>query len=238
MADAIAPGSDYNRRWQQANGADVDKIEPIHNGIDLNEFASTPANVEHPTLVWVGRIDPLKDVKTLLRAFARVRLVDPERTPAHLRRHTTRQRGVPPRVRRSARRTRSRRQCSIRGPRPIDLRRIPQRRRRRRHQHLRGLPVRRARGHGLRSSNDRNRRRWSVRGDRRHGDHGAAAGRDQPRQRVHRTAPQRTDCAHSSHPADASVSGHASWSSSASNATASCTTISSMPHASRSARQS
>lgn len=72
MADAIAPGSDYNRRWLQANGADVTKIEPIHNGIDVNEFADTAANTEHPTLVWVGRIDPLKDVKTLLRAFARV----------------------------------------------------------------------------------------------------------------------------------------------------------------------
>ena len=77
MADAIAPGSDYNRRWQQANGADVDKIEPIHNGIDLDGFSSTPANTEHPTLVWVGRIDPLKDVKTMLRAFARVRLAIP-----------------------------------------------------------------------------------------------------------------------------------------------------------------
>lgn len=77
MADAIAPGSDYNRRWEQANGADVDKIEPIHNGIDMNGFASTAANTEHPTLVWVGRIDPLKDVKTMLRAFARVRLAIP-----------------------------------------------------------------------------------------------------------------------------------------------------------------
>lgn len=78
MADAIAPGSDYNRRWQQANGADVGKIEPIHNGIDVDEFASTAARTEHPTLVWVGRIDPLKDVKTLLRAFDRVRRVIPE----------------------------------------------------------------------------------------------------------------------------------------------------------------
>ncbi len=77
MADAIAPGSDYNRRWQQANGADVDKIEPIHNGIDVDGFKSTAANTEHPTLVWVGRIDPLKDVKTLLRAFVRVRLAIP-----------------------------------------------------------------------------------------------------------------------------------------------------------------
>ena len=73
MADAIAPGSDYNRRWLQASGARVDKIQPIHNGIDVDEFSSTAADTEHPTLVWVGRIDPLKDVKTLLRAFVRVR---------------------------------------------------------------------------------------------------------------------------------------------------------------------
>lgn len=77
MADAIAPGSDYNRRWLQANGADVNKIEPIHNGIDVDEFQATAANTDHPTLVWVGRIDPLKDVKTLLRAFARVRKAIP-----------------------------------------------------------------------------------------------------------------------------------------------------------------
>ena len=77
MADAIAPGSDYNRRWEQANGADVGKIEPIHNGIDLEGFSSTAAVTAHPTLVWVGRIDPLKDVKTMLRAFARVRQAIP-----------------------------------------------------------------------------------------------------------------------------------------------------------------
>ena len=73
MADAIAPCSDYNRRWEQANGADLDKIKPIHNGIDPDEFGDTAAEPEAPTLVWVGRIDPLKDVKTLLRAFARVK---------------------------------------------------------------------------------------------------------------------------------------------------------------------
>jgi glycosyltransferase involved in cell wall biosynthesis len=77
MADAIAPGSDYNRRWQQANGADVDKIEPIHNGIDVHGFTSAAVNTEQPTLVWVGRIDPLKDVKTMLRAFALVRQAIP-----------------------------------------------------------------------------------------------------------------------------------------------------------------
>ena len=78
MADAIAPGSDYNRRWEQANGADVDKIEPIHNGIDMNGFSAVDAGTDHPTLVWVGRIDPLKDLKTMLRAFARVRQAIPD----------------------------------------------------------------------------------------------------------------------------------------------------------------
>ena len=77
MADAIAPVCDYNRRWEQANGADLDKIELIHNGIDSDEFSSSATEPDAPTLVWVGRIDPLKDVKTLLRAFALVKAAMP-----------------------------------------------------------------------------------------------------------------------------------------------------------------
>lgn len=73
MADTIAPGSDYNRRWEQANGASRDAIQPIHNGIDPGEFNPTTPEPTRPTLVWAGRIDPLKDVKTMLRAFALVR---------------------------------------------------------------------------------------------------------------------------------------------------------------------
>ena len=76
-ADAIAPVCDYNRRWEQANGADLDKIELIHNGIDPDEFSSSAPEPDAPTLVWVGRIDPLKDVKTLLRAFALVKAAMP-----------------------------------------------------------------------------------------------------------------------------------------------------------------
>jgi len=77
MADVIAPGSDYNRAWEQVNGADPARIELIYNGIDAPNFATAlPPSV--PTITWVGRIDPLKDVKTMLRAFALVRDEMPE----------------------------------------------------------------------------------------------------------------------------------------------------------------
>lgn len=78
MADVVAPGSEYNRLWEQANGAAPDKIRPIYNGIDALSFAPPSSEPDVPTLAWVGRIDPLKDVKTLLRAFCRVRQVVPE----------------------------------------------------------------------------------------------------------------------------------------------------------------
>ena len=73
MADVIAPGSEYNSQWEQANGADPAKIQLIYNGIDAPNFAALPTAAESQTISWVGRIDPLKDVKTMLRAFAMVR---------------------------------------------------------------------------------------------------------------------------------------------------------------------
>jgi len=78
MADIIAPGSEYNSQWEQANGADPSKIQLIYNGIDAPNFASLPSEAESQTISWVGRIDPLKDVKTMLRAFALVRKELPE----------------------------------------------------------------------------------------------------------------------------------------------------------------
>lgn len=78
VADVIAPASEYNRRWEEANGAAPEKIRPIYNGIDALSFAPPSSEPDVPTLAWVGRIDPLKDVKTLLRAFSRIRLVMPD----------------------------------------------------------------------------------------------------------------------------------------------------------------
>ncbi len=77
VASAIAPGSEYNRFWQQANGADGSRIHPVYNGVDVGSFVTSPSEPDVPTLSWLGRIDPLKDVETLLRAFVHVRDVLP-----------------------------------------------------------------------------------------------------------------------------------------------------------------
>lgn len=78
IADAIAPGSEYNRQWQEANGGASERIRPIYNGVDAANFITCPSEPDVPTLVWLGRIDPLKDVETLLLAFAKVRSTFPE----------------------------------------------------------------------------------------------------------------------------------------------------------------
>ncbi|MEV4291172.1 GT4 family glycosyltransferase PelF [Nonomuraea bangladeshensis] len=72
-ADRIAPHSSYNRRWQIRNGADPDRIRIMYNGVDPDEFPPVESAPDEPTLVFMGRIDPLKDLHTLLRAFAIVR---------------------------------------------------------------------------------------------------------------------------------------------------------------------
>lgn len=70
--DVIAPGNVYNRRWQVRGGADAAAIRTIYNGVDPGEYPLAPPEPQEPTLVYVGRIDPLKDLETLIRAFARV----------------------------------------------------------------------------------------------------------------------------------------------------------------------
>lgn len=70
-ADRIAPGSNYNHRWELRNGAAAERIQTIYNGPDPEEFTPvlTPRPAGEPaTVVWLGRIDPLKDLETLLRA--------------------------------------------------------------------------------------------------------------------------------------------------------------------------
>ncbi len=72
IAGSIAPVCEYNRRWQVANGAAPERIQPIYNGVDTDHFAVSDVEPEVPTLVWMGRIGPLKDVETLIETFARV----------------------------------------------------------------------------------------------------------------------------------------------------------------------
>ncbi len=77
-ADVIAPCCSYNSQWELACGTDRGRIEPVLNGIDPARFPEVTGEPEVPTLSWIGRVDPLKDLETLLRAFALVHEVIPE----------------------------------------------------------------------------------------------------------------------------------------------------------------
>jgi len=73
VADIIAPHSRYNRRWQLHNGARAAQLRTMYNGVDPQEFLPTEEEPQDPTIVFMGRIDPLKDLHTLIRSFALVR---------------------------------------------------------------------------------------------------------------------------------------------------------------------
>ena len=78
QADFVAPVCRYNRLWEVANGTSPARIRPVHNGINPAEFPVAQTEPPVPTIVWVGRVDPLKDVETLLRAFAHIRTRVPD----------------------------------------------------------------------------------------------------------------------------------------------------------------
>ena len=70
LADLISPASNFNTRWQLHFGADPKKLRPVYNGIDPELFALGQTEPEVPTVAWVGRIDPIKDLDTLSRSHA------------------------------------------------------------------------------------------------------------------------------------------------------------------------
>jgi glycosyltransferase involved in cell wall biosynthesis len=69
-ADVVSPVSEANARWAREMGVDPARIDVIHNGVREPETA-TPAP-QTSTVVAVGRIDPLKDVHTMLRVAVEV----------------------------------------------------------------------------------------------------------------------------------------------------------------------
>nr|BFE73241.1 hypothetical protein GCM10020092_065420 [Actinoplanes digitatis] len=74
----LAPHSMYNRRWQLHNGADPDRMWTMYNGVEPKEFPAATSEPQLPTISYMGRVDPLKDLHTLIRAFALVRAEIPE----------------------------------------------------------------------------------------------------------------------------------------------------------------
>ncbi|WP_053136740.1 DUF3492 domain-containing protein [Streptomyces ambofaciens] len=79
-AAVITPGNTHARRWQERCGADRAKLRTVHPGMDaapFSEVGEEPGGADPHTLVWVGRVEPAKDLVSLLHAFAEVRRAEP-----------------------------------------------------------------------------------------------------------------------------------------------------------------
>jgi polysaccharide biosynthesis protein PelF len=100
-ADVIAPVNVYNQRWEIEHGANPDSIVTAFNGVDASKYPLATTEPDVPTVVWVGRVDPLKDLATLIEGFAllvkrvpdaRLRLFGP--TPAGNEDYEAEMRGI------------------------------------------------------------------------------------------------------------------------------------------------
>ncbi|MEE1804410.1 DUF3492 domain-containing protein [Streptomyces sp. JV176] len=96
QAGVITPGNLHARRWQERCGADRAKLRTVYPGMDAERFTAYAADTADSadgdgaggadgggaggpaTLVWVGRIEPAKDLISLLHAFAEIRRAQPD----------------------------------------------------------------------------------------------------------------------------------------------------------------
>ncbi len=63
-----------NQAAQIEDGANPDKMRIIPNGVDVERFASLPKRLHDvPTIAMIGRVVPIKDVKSFIRACAIMR---------------------------------------------------------------------------------------------------------------------------------------------------------------------
>ncbi len=71
FADRIAPVCAFNARWERLLGARKERIGVVYNGVSPQAFMPSTAQREGPPrLLSIARIDPNKDIETLLRAMA------------------------------------------------------------------------------------------------------------------------------------------------------------------------
>ncbi|MFE0138087.1 DUF3492 domain-containing protein [Streptomyces sp. NPDC059037] len=81
QAAVVTPGNTHARRWQERCGAERSKLRTVYPGMEVSRFAEVGER-EDPgdpdTLLWVGRIEPAKDLISLLHAFAEIRKEEPK----------------------------------------------------------------------------------------------------------------------------------------------------------------
>ncbi|MEU4355405.1 DUF3492 domain-containing protein [Streptomyces virginiae] len=79
-ADFLTPGNGHARRWQERCGATRDRLRTVYPGMEADRFTSVGDAADRgdpDTLVWVGRVEPAKNLIALLHAFAEVRRAEP-----------------------------------------------------------------------------------------------------------------------------------------------------------------
>ncbi|MFD4629574.1 DUF3492 domain-containing protein [Streptomyces sp. NPDC058284] len=78
-AALITPGNTHARRWQERCGADRAKLRTVYPGMEADRFTEIGERgydaftTDPDTLLWVGRVEPAKDLISLLHAFAAIR---------------------------------------------------------------------------------------------------------------------------------------------------------------------
>jgi polysaccharide biosynthesis protein PelF len=77
-ADVILPVCAYNTSWEYELGADPGRLQVVYNGVNPDEFAPRAVELIRPTIAYVGRIEPLKDVLGLITALHMVRREIPD----------------------------------------------------------------------------------------------------------------------------------------------------------------
>ncbi|MCF4140227.1 DUF3492 domain-containing protein [Streptomyces sp. Tue 6430] len=80
QAACVTPGNAHARRWQERCGADRAKLRTVPPGMDASRFAEVgeaPDAADPRTLVWVGRVEPAKDLVSLLHAFTEIHREEP-----------------------------------------------------------------------------------------------------------------------------------------------------------------
>lgn len=81
QAAVVTQGNAHARRWQERCGAEREKLRTVHPGMESERFTALGESGDSgpdDTLVWVGRIEPAKDLIALLHAFAEVRKAEPD----------------------------------------------------------------------------------------------------------------------------------------------------------------
>ena len=109
----VAPVTDANAHWEMGLGIDPAKILVLHNGLRPPAEPTPPPRTR--TVVSVGRIDPLKDVHTMLRVAAETLRFVPDARFVHYGPVTQRRGGLRPLVPGAARAARARRPLPLHG---------------------------------------------------------------------------------------------------------------------------